>query len=153
MRRFSQKERPLITVKQPRLISAYNASMGGVDCLDNFASAYRISMKAKKWWWQYFVNYIDISLTNAWQIYHLIHRNNMSQLDFHRRVAMALLSSEDSEEPSKTHGGSDGRESPLTGYLGSKLLNSGHNVVHNDKMRCIRSRWCKSITVYGSSKC
>ena len=36
VKRFSRKERQLITVKQPRLISAYNASMGGVDFRDNF---------------------------------------------------------------------------------------------------------------------
>ena len=152
VKRFSRKERQLITVKQPRLISAYNASMGGVDSLDNFVSAYRISVKAKKWWWPYFVNYIDISLTNAWRIHRLIHGNNVSQLDFRRRVALALLSCEDSDEPSETHGGGGGRENPLTGYPDSKLLNSGHIVVHNDDMRRIRCRWCKSNTVYGCSK-
>jgi DNA excision repair protein ERCC-6 len=127
--------------------------MGGVDSLDNFVSAYRISVKAKKWWWPYFVNYIDISLTNAWRIHRLIHGNKVSQLDFRRRVALALLSCEDSDEPSETHGGGGGRENPLTGYPDSKLLNSGHIVVHNDDMRRIRCRWCKSNTVYGCSKC
>ena len=65
-KRFSQKERQSVTVTQPKLISADNASMGGVDSLDNFVSAYRISVKAKKWWWPYLVNCIDICLTNAW---------------------------------------------------------------------------------------
>jgi len=73
--------------------------MGGVDSLGYFVSAYRISVKAKKWWWPYFVNYIDLSLTNAWRIHRLI-QGNMSQLDFRRRVAWALLSHEDSGEPS-----------------------------------------------------
>ena len=142
VKRFSRKERQLITVKQPRLILAYNASMGGVDSLDNFVSAYRISVKAKKWWWPYILNNIDISLTNAWRIYRLIHGNNISQLDCRRRVALVMLSSEDSGEPSETLGGGGGRENPLTGYPKSKLLNSGHIVVHNDEMRRIRCRWC-----------
>jgi len=128
VKRFSRKERQLITVKRPRLISAYNASMGGVDSLDNFVSPYRISVKAKKWWWPYFVN-------------------------FRRRVALALLSHEDSGEPSETHGGGGGRKNPLTGNPNSKLLNSGYIVVHNDEMRRIRCRWCKSNTVYGCPKC
>jgi hypothetical protein len=46
--------------------------------------------------------------------------------NFRRRVALALLSSEDSAEPSETHGGTGGRENPLTGYLNSKLMSSGH---------------------------
>jgi len=112
--RFSRKERQLITVKQPRLTSAYNASMGGVDSLDNFVSAYHISVKAKKWWWTYVVNYIDISLTNAWRIHRLIHRNNMLQLHFRRLVALALLSHEDSVEPSETNVGDGGHENTLT---------------------------------------
>ena len=62
---FSRKERETITVRQPSLISSYNASMGGADSLDNFLSANRIAIKAKKWWWPYFVNYIDVCLTNA----------------------------------------------------------------------------------------
>jgi len=78
----------------------------------------------------------------------------MSQLDFRRRVALALLSHEDSGEPSARPtalGG--GRENPLTGYPNPKLLNSGHIVVHNDEMRRIRCRWYQSNTVYGCSKC
>ena len=76
----------------------------------------------------------------------------MSQLDSRRRVALVLLSSEDAGEPSETHGGGGGRENRLTGYPKSKLLNSGHIVVHNDEMRRISCRWCKSNTS-GCSKC
>ena len=137
MKRFSQTGCQLITVKQPRIISAYNASVGGVDSLDNFVSAYRISVKAKNGLAVLReLHYIDIlSHQRLARIHRVIHGNNMSQLlDFRRRVTLALLSSEDS---GGTHGGGDGRENPLTGYPKSKLLNSGHIVVHNDEMRRI----------------
>ena len=153
VRRFNRKERQQVTVTQPKLISAYNASMGGVDSLDNFVSAYRISVKAKKWWWPYFVNYIDICLTNAWRIHRLIHTTKMSQLDFRRRVAMSLMCTvePDDLQPTSSHG--PGRDNKLKRFPYMKSINIGHMVVENPDKKRLRCRSCKSVTIYSCSKC
>ena len=94
-RRFCRSERKAVTVPQPNLIASYNANMGGVDLLDNFVAKYRVAIKGKKWWWPLFVNYVDVSLCNAWLLYRRVHQDKtMDLLEFRRRVSISLLKSQ-----------------------------------------------------------
>jgi hypothetical protein len=49
-RRFCRLSRKDIAVPIPAMIREYNASMGGVDLLDNMVAVYRIPYRIKKWW-------------------------------------------------------------------------------------------------------
>ena len=44
--------------------------MGGVDCLDQQISSYMIGNRSKKWWWPVFWFCLDLSVNNAYQLYH-----------------------------------------------------------------------------------
>ena len=96
-KRFCRSERKTVTVSQPNLVASYNSHMGGVDLLDNFVAKYRVAVKGKKWWWPLFVNFIDVSLSNAWLLHRRVHRDmQMDLLEFRRRVTIALLKSQPS---------------------------------------------------------
>ena len=44
--------------------------MGEVDCLDQNISTYMIGHRRKKWWWPIYLVCPNISVNNAYQIYH-----------------------------------------------------------------------------------
>ena len=46
-----------------------NKGMGGVDRLDQNISLYMISHRSKKWWWPVFRGFLDLSVSNAYQLY------------------------------------------------------------------------------------
>ena len=48
--RYSSKNKQKISVHIPKVISLYNANMGGVDLLDRLLSSYRLKIRFKKWW-------------------------------------------------------------------------------------------------------
>ena len=93
-KRFSRSTRKIVAVSQPNLIASYNSNMGGADMLDNFVAKYMISMKGKKWWWSLFINFIDVSLCNAWSLHRVIHGKELDLLEFRRQVAISLLKSQ-----------------------------------------------------------
>jgi hypothetical protein len=97
-KRFCRSERKIVMVRQPNLIASYNSHMGGVDLLDNFVAKYRVAVKGKKWWWPLFVNFIDVSLSNAWLLHRRVHHDKqMDLLEFRERVAISLLKSQPSD--------------------------------------------------------
>jgi len=57
-----------VNVSQPNIVRLYN-TMGGVDRADKNVSAYRISMRTKKWWWSLFAYCVDAMMQNAWLLY------------------------------------------------------------------------------------
>lgn len=48
--RFDKKIKEKIQIQCPKIISEYNAHMGGVDLMDSFLGRYRIRLKSKKWY-------------------------------------------------------------------------------------------------------
>ena len=57
-------------IDYPQSIFLYNKGMGGVDCLDQQMSSYMIGNRSKKWWWPVFWFCLDLSVNNAYQLYH-----------------------------------------------------------------------------------
>ncbi|XP_044766308.1 piggyBac transposable element-derived protein 3-like [Coccinella septempunctata] len=65
-KRYSQSEKKMIQVSQPKLITEYNKCMGGTDFMDQQISRYRISLRRKTWWWSIFTWLLDAAVVNAW---------------------------------------------------------------------------------------
>ena len=68
--------------------------MGGVDRADQNVSAYRISMRTKKWWWPLFAHCVDTMMQNAWLLYRETPSYQSTPLDllaFRRNVARVCI--------------------------------------------------------------
>lgn len=91
--RYSSKLKQKISVQQPRMISSYNLYMGGVDVLDRLLSAYRPSLRSKKWWWNLFSNGLNMAVVAAWRLhcYAVGHSSAMTHLEFRRKIAMVAM--------------------------------------------------------------
>ena len=63
-------------IQCPRIVLAYNKSMGGVDLADMLLSLYRINVKTKRWYIKVFWHLIDICKVNAWNLYRRHHVQN-----------------------------------------------------------------------------
>lgn len=90
VRRYSQKEKKIISVPRPNLIGQYNSSMGGTDLMDENIGRYRIGIRSKKWWWNLFTWLIDVSIQNAW-ILHKKSGHPITQLQFRREIVNTYL--------------------------------------------------------------
>jgi len=83
-----------VKVPQPRMIGSYTACMGGVDLCDRLLSAYRPRIKGKKWWWNLFVNALNIATVAAWKIHcKVLPSQHLTHLEFRREVVAGLLKS------------------------------------------------------------
>lgn len=92
VKRYSQAEKKIVQVPQPRLISEYNRCMGGTDLMDQHISRYRISIRRKKWWWAIFSWLLDVVVVNAWCISKKCkHLTPLTQLEFRREVSQNYL--------------------------------------------------------------
>lgn len=60
--RWNHEEKKKKSLKQPACISLYNLSMGGVDRLDQNVSAYKPTIRMKKWYWQLIVFMLSSSV-------------------------------------------------------------------------------------------
>ena len=68
--------------------------MGGVDRCDQNISAYRISMKSKKWWWALFAWIPDMVVQNCWLLYRqnkLPEDPTLDLLAFRREIVQTYL--------------------------------------------------------------
>lgn len=90
VKRYSQKEKKIISVPRPNLIGKYNAAMGGTDLMDENIARYRIAIRSKKWWWALLSWLIDISIQNAWYLYKKSGRT-ATQLQFRREIVNTYL--------------------------------------------------------------
>lgn len=154
-KRFSRSVRKVISVPQPNLIASYNAHMGGVDMLDNFVAKYRITVKGKKWWWPLFINFIDVTVCNAWILHRFIHGKELDLLEFRRRVAISLLNAEP-EDPNESFSHNPlmtGRLSCLKSFSDPRKISGEHYIMRNAEGRRIRCRQCKSTTLYICCQC
>eukprot|EP00794_Sanderia_malayensis_P011649 gene11649-12847_t len=82
----TQEEFPCATA-----VKHYNAHMGGVDKADMLCSFHGFKRKSKKWWRRIFFRVLDCTMVNAYVVYQKLERKNQPALDFHRSVALELL--------------------------------------------------------------
>ena len=78
-------------VDQPHVFSSYNKGMGGVDLLDRLSAYYRPSIRGKKWYWQLFTNFLNVTLIAAWRIHCKVSEKKMRHIDFRRNITLCLL--------------------------------------------------------------
>lgn len=93
VKRWCSTAKEKIDVDQPKLFSAYNASMGGVDLLDQAVNNYRVSIQGKKWWWSLFTHMLNVCLVNAWRLQVESGNKTMDLLPIQREVARCYLRS------------------------------------------------------------
>ncbi|KAK3889958.1 hypothetical protein Pcinc_006110 [Petrolisthes cinctipes] len=80
------------TVPQPYLISMYNKGMGGVDVCDRMLSSYRPRLRSKKWWWNIFVQLLNLSVVASFRLYQHVNPDaRVSHKDFRREIARTLV--------------------------------------------------------------
>lgn len=64
--------------------------MGGVDLHDNRVANYKSRVLGKKWWWLLFINAMDSTIVNSWEIYNMVNENSMSQLNIKSLIIIAV---------------------------------------------------------------
>lgn len=96
--RWSKKEKKYISVERPEIVRLYNASMGGVDKIDQLISYYRIFMKSKKWTLRMIFHSIHMAISNSWLEYiedckllSIPPKKRMDLLHFRLRLAHNLV--------------------------------------------------------------
>ncbi|OAF66566.1 hypothetical protein A3Q56_05708 [Intoshia linei] len=62
--------------------------MGGVDLMEKLLSSYRSKLQSKKWYWNLFINAVNVSVLASWRIYQ--NRDNMKESHFSFRFALAV---------------------------------------------------------------
>jgi DNA excision repair protein ERCC-6 len=97
--RWSAKDRRRIQVTQPAVITSYNKHMGGVDKLDKLLAAYRPAIRGKKWYYPFFTHFLNVCVTNAWNIHRRLHPSPLPHLQFRREIAQSLLNAPVVVEP------------------------------------------------------
>lgn len=75
----------------PKSVDVYNSNMGRVDLLDSMLGYYRISTKSKKNYMNIFYHMIDLSVVNAWLLYHRVYPDTyIPLLDFKLLISEVL---------------------------------------------------------------
>ena len=69
--------------------------MGGVDLMDRLLGSYRPMIRAKKWWWPFMTNLLNISIVAAWKFYCVLHQKDakVTHLEFRRNTYLVLTKS------------------------------------------------------------
>lgn len=154
VRRYSQKEKRVVTVKQPNVVCEYNKFMGGTDLMDENINRHRISIRSKKWWWAIFSWCIDASIQNAWFLHNMSRRENkISQLEFKRAVATSYLKT---YGVSAKHGGRPtARPQTIPAFINIRYDRIDHFIIQNDqnKRRRCAGRVCTSSIRTSCEKC
>ena len=132
------------TVSQPRMIANYVSGMGGVDLMDRLLGAYRPKIKGKKWWWNLFVNAINIAAVGAWKVHCAIAQPSdvLTHKQFRREVVHGLLRSGACR---KRLGGPTAPVPHCVRYDGQH-----HYIESTTQGRCV---WCTSNTKKRCAKC
>lgn len=91
----SREKRPLPCMTCPSIIDDYNQYMGGVDLIYQHLSYYTMTKRRSLKWWKVFWRLIDITIVNAWIIFHKNHPNSSinTQKKFRLDLAENLVQS------------------------------------------------------------
>lgn len=93
VKRYDKKAKKEVIIPCPKIISDYNAHMGGVDLMDSFLGRYRIRVKSRKWYLRLFYHLLDLTVINSWILYKKSndsHGKTMSLADFRSELAETL---------------------------------------------------------------
>ncbi|KAM3965016.1 piggyBac transposable element-derived protein 3-like [Aphomia sociella] len=69
VKRYDKSAKCYIDVDAPKIVTSYNAFMGGVDILDQSMEYYRTYMKTRKWTLKVILHFMDLAIVNAWRLY------------------------------------------------------------------------------------
>ena len=67
--RWDRSKKQRVSINCPAIVDLYNNSMGRVDAVDALISYYRIHIKSKKYYLQFFFHLVDLCVVNAWLLY------------------------------------------------------------------------------------
>lgn len=139
--RYSSAQKAKVQLPQPRLISSYNKSMGGVDVYDRLLSAYRPSIFGKKWWWPLWINAISTATIAAFRLHQSLNpESTMSHIEFLREVTVALIKK--NEPRAQLGGGSYSSVNPsvrfdrTAHYLSTHEKQGRCNFCHKNTTKC-----------------
>ncbi|KAL2098379.1 hypothetical protein ACEWY4_007586 [Coilia grayii] len=62
VQRWDKKEKKIVHIRRPNIVSYYNRSMGGVDLLDSLLALYRIKIRSKKWYHRVVFHMLDLTV-------------------------------------------------------------------------------------------
>lgn len=88
-----KKDGTSVSVPCPKVVSEYNANMGGVDRYDQLRERYQIGRRSRKWWHRLMYFLIDTSIVNSYIMWKLSKANQkrIDQLSFRLRLARQLI--------------------------------------------------------------
>lgn len=67
--RWDKRQKKVLQVACPAVVSTYNRHMGGVDLLDSLIALYRIHIRSKKWYHRLVFHVIDLVVVTSWLLY------------------------------------------------------------------------------------
>lgn len=92
VQRWDKKQKEMVDVECPSIVTVYNQFMGGVDLLDSLLALYRIPVRSKKYYHKMLFHMLDCAVVQAWLIYRLdAGDDRLALLDFKLSVAESLL--------------------------------------------------------------
>ena len=143
VQRHVKGSREKATVSQPLMIANYTGGMGGVDMLDRLLSAYRPRIKGKKWWWNLFLNAVNIAVVASWRMHCKLCAagDSLPHLQFLREVVYGLLRGVQRQRLG-------GHTAPVPGSV--RFDGSSHYLETVKQGRC---NYCKSNTTKQCGKC
>ena len=86
--------------------------MGSIDHLDWLVQKYLIGIRSKKWYYNLFINCLDVSVVNAWILHSMHTHSPLSILKFKFFVAKYYLKLQSPSDPKLA-----GRPKRLSGFL------------------------------------
>ncbi|XP_049873098.1 piggyBac transposable element-derived protein 4-like isoform X1 [Pectinophora gossypiella] len=111
VQRYDKKQKKRVDIDCPKVITEYNANMGGVDLMDSFIGRYRIRIKSRKWTMRLFYHMLDMTIINAWILSRNINalkgQKSLRLAEFRLALADTLCELDDT-------GNSSGASSPTT---------------------------------------
>jgi len=88
-----------ISISQPQVITKYNKFMGGVDHLDWLVQNYRMGVRSKKWYFNFFTKCLDVALVNAWILHSTVAEKPTTLLSFRCYVTRSYLKLQSGSDP------------------------------------------------------
>ncbi|KAK9703448.1 Transposase IS4 [Popillia japonica] len=145
-KRYSRKDKKIVQISQPHVISLYNRNMGGVDRSDENIAKYRISIRGKKWYFSLVSHCIDLAINNAWLL-HRLWGGEHDLLKFRRSIAITMLSQHKKRKDyNRSHASATGIQNDALRYDAIE-----HYVIPQEKQtRCAE---CHTKTTTRCRKC
>ena len=109
-------------------------------------STYRVRIRSKKWWWPFFAWSINVTVMNAWRLFHKIHGNNIPLLKFLRELVFETMGKYGRNRPAQS------LNTSLIPRTSIKLDTLDHMVVKGES-KYYRFQQCGRRTIFKCEKC